>query len=380
MMNCFPTVYENELLYSCISRYRRMAGIVNKRALMKDLYNEEVSLNSVYFTVHCEQLVDNLVVNSTLTVDKIIKENTLFRVFSSFLSEERTLNIFNGMKNSNRFNPYAQMGLTGAKIEMPNNLLYCQKCLEEDVDKYGESYLRVLHQVVGVFYCNKHKIPLLKSNICSCDSRVDFTCIDDVDFSKSVPIADNEFLNINLKYIESVEYLLKNDVPKKEQEFFINLYIDILRKKEFASENGSVYIKELEESFVDFYSNKYLKLMQSEINIEDNNNWFRRFIRSRSRQKHVLRHLLMIQFLGIDVKKVFEIEQVVGKKEYIYVPNPRLDLEIQRDRWLQVLKENPNLKKCEYKRIGKGLYSWLYKNDNEWFEKITPKCIRNKLK
>lgn len=373
MMNCFPTVYENELLYSCISRYRRMAGIVNKRALIKDLYNEEVSLNSVYFPVHCEQLANNLIVNSTLTVDKIIKENTLFRVFSSFLSKERALNIFNGMKSSNRFNSYAQFGLTGAKIEMPNNLLYCPKCLEEDIKKHGESFWRVLHQVVGVFYCNKHKIPLLKSNICSDDSRIDFRCIEDINFSKSVPIMDNEFININLRYIELVKYLLKNDVPKKEQKFFINMYIDTLRKKGFASKNGSLYIKELEQAFVTFYSNKYLKLMQSEINLEDNNNWFRRFIRSTSRQKHVLRHLLMIQFLGIDIRDIFEIEQVVGKKEYIYIPNPRLDLETQREKWLQVLKDNPNLNKCEYKKIGKGLYSWLYKNDNEWFEMITPK-------
>jgi hypothetical protein len=43
---------------------------------------------------------------------------------------------------------------------------------------------------------------------------------------------------------------------------------------------------------------------------------------------------------------------------------------MQRERWLQVLRENPNLKKSEYKRIGKGLYSWLCKNDNEWFEKL----------
>lgn len=373
MMNCFPTVYENELLYSCISRYRRMTGIVNKKALMKDLYNEEASLNSVYFPVHCEQLINNLPINSTLTVDNLIKEHTLFRVFSSILSEEKTLLIFNGMKKEKRFNPYAKFGLTGSKIEMPNNLLYCPKCFEEDINKYGESYWRVLHQVVGVFYCKKHKMPLLKSNICSNDSRIDFICLDDIDFSKSKPVIDEEFINVNLKYIKSVEYLLKNDVPKKEKAFFSNIYIDLLRKRGLASKNGSLYVKELEQAFVDFYSNKYLKIMQSEINTADDNNWFRRFIRSGSRQKHILRHLLMIQFLDIEIKELFETEEAIGKKEYIYMPNPRLDLETQRDKWLQVLRDNPNLKKCEYKKIGKGLYSWLYKNDNEWFDMVTPK-------
>ncbi|WP_083825394.1 TnsD family Tn7-like transposition protein [Clostridium sp. DL-VIII] len=377
MMNCFPTVYEDELLYSCISRYRRMTGIVNKKALMKDLYNEKVSLNSVYFPVHCEQLINNLPINSKLTVDKLIKEHTLFRVFSSTLTEEKTLLIYNGMRKGKRFSPYVKFGLASSKIEMPNNLLYCPKCLEEDINKYGESYWRVLHQVVGVFYCKKHQIPLLKSNICSNDSRIDFVCLEDIDFSKSKPVIDGEFINVNLKYIELAEYLLKNHVPKKGKEFFRNIYIDLLRKKGFASKNGSLYIKELEQAFVDFYSNKYLKIMQNEVDLEDDNNWFRRFIRSSSRQKHILRHLLMIQFLGIDIEDLFETEEATGKKEYSYIPNPRLDLEIQRERWLQVLRDNPNLKKCEYKKIGKGLYSWLYKNDNEWFEKITPK--KNKV-
>ena len=199
MMNCFPTVYENELLYSCISRYRRMAGIVNKRALMEDLYGKQVSLNSIYFPVHCQQVINNLSINSKLTVDKLIRENTLFRVFSSFLNKKKTLDIYEGMKNESKFSPYGKLGLNGAKIEMPNNLLYCPKCLEEDIQKYGESYWRVLHQVVGVFYCNKHKIPLLKSNVCSSDSRIDFTCVEDIDVSKSAPVADNEFMNINLR-------------------------------------------------------------------------------------------------------------------------------------------------------------------------------------
>ncbi|NLP46783.1 MAG: hypothetical protein GX347_07055, partial [Epulopiscium sp.] len=46
-----------------------------------------------------------------------------------------------------------------------------------------------------------------------------------------------------------------------------------------------------------------------------------------------------------------------------------------RERWLQVLKDNPGLNKSQYKKIGKGLYSWLYKNDNEWFEQVTSKNI-----
>ncbi|MDY4544294.1 MAG: TnsD family Tn7-like transposition protein [Bacilli bacterium] len=128
---------------------------------------------------------------------------------------------------------------------------------------------------------------------------------------------------------------------------------------------------ELTEAIKEFYSEEYLKTMQSEINEE--NNWISKFIREGNKNKHILRHLLMIQFLDLSIEEVFNAKETIGKKKYIYIPNPRLDRDVQREKWLQVIKDNPNLSKSEYKRIGKGLYSWLYKNDNEWFEKITPK-------
>ena len=128
---------------------------------------------------------------------------------------------------------------------------------------------------------------------------------------------------------------------------------------------------ELTEAIKEFYSEEYLKTMQSEINEE--NNWISKFIREGNKNKHILRHLLMIQFLDLSIEEVFNAKETIGKKKYIYIPNPRLDRDAQREKWLQVIKDNPNLSKSEYKRIGKGLYSWLYKNDNEWFEKITPK-------
>lgn len=372
MMNSFPTIYEDELLYSCISRYRRMSGIVNKRALMNDLYNQNVSLNSIYFPVHCEQIINNLPVNNKVTVDKLIKEHTLYGVFSSFLSEEKALLIYNGMKSNEKFNVYAKLGLIGTKIEMQNNLLYCPKCLEEDIRNYGESYWRVLHQVPGVFYCDKHRSPLMKSNVCSNNSRIDFKCAEDIDLSKSIlAVSDDSFVKLNLEYIEMIKYLLKNDISKKEEGFFFKVYIDKLRYRGLTSRNGSLYIKEFEDEFISFYSNDYLKLMQSEVDITNENNWLRKFIRKSKKQKHILRHLLMIQFLNIDIKELFEMNEAEGKRKYIYVPNPKLDVYEQRRKWLRFLKEHPGLKKSEYKKLGKGLYSWLYKNDNEWFSRNT---------
>lgn len=371
MFNFFPTIYDGELLYSAISRYQYKAGIVNKKALYKDIYKKVVSLNSIYFPVHIQSIVDNLPPTSTLKSQDMVERNTLFKIFTAFLSKEIKEQVYNGMLQEYKFNSYQSMGIISSKISMKDKLFFCDKCLKEDILELGESYWRVIHQVPGVYFCSKHKTKLFETNVLSSESRINLICLDeDIEYNPIVKISD-KFMNINLKYINLVEDLYTLDFDNKEKEFFDDLYIDKLRNKGYTSKNGSIKLRELEEAFIEFYTQEYLELMQSRIEI--GNSWLRRFIRTSKKNKHMLRHLLMIQFLGLSIEEVFNAKNIKGKGEYVYVPNPRLDLYEQRERWLLLLNENQGLNKSEYKKIGKGLYSWLYRNDNDWFNKVTPK-------
>ena len=327
----------------------------------------------MYFPVHIKKLVSNIPVNALINEEDIIEKNTLYKIFTAFLDKERKAVIYNGMIEGEKFNAFQPLGLVGSKIIMKDKLYFCEKCMKEDIRKYGESYWRVIHQIPGVYTCNKHNVLLKESEVLSSNSRIEYSCLSESIRGKEVECRF-EFMNINLKYVDMIEDLYKLDLEGKDKEFFDALYIDKLREKGFTSKNGSLKLREMEEAFIEFYSQEYLELMQSYIEV--GNSWLRRFIRKSKKQKHVLRHLLMIQFLGLTIEEVFSIEEVEGKGEYTYIPNPRLDREVQRERWLQVLRDNPGLNKSQYKKIGKGLYSWLYKNDNEWFENITPKKIR----
>lgn len=378
MFNFFPTIYDDELLYSAISRYQYKAGIVNKQALYKDLYKKVVSLNSVYFPVHIQSIVDNLPPTSTLKSQDIIEKNTLFKIFTAFLNKEVKDKVYSGMLNEHKSNPYQKMGIISSKISMKDKLFLCDKCLEEDIAKFGESYWRVIHQVPGVYFCSKHKTKLLESNILSSESRINLICLDEDIECNSVTKISDKFMNINLEYINLVEDLYTLNLDSKEKEFFDSLYIDKLRDKGYTSKNGSIKLRELEGAFIEFYTKEYLELMQSSIDV--GNSWLRRFIRKSKKNKHVLRNLLMIQFLGLSIEEVFNAKNIEGKGKYVYVPNPRLDLYEQREKWLVLLKENSGLNKSEYKKIGKGLYSWLYRNDNEWFNEITPRNMKNNYK
>ncbi|NMB27755.1 MAG: transposase, partial [Tissierellia bacterium] len=90
MMNCFPLLYEDELFYSIISRYKRMCGITSKRAFLEDLFNKEIINKSIFFPQYIDALVNNLPLTSKITAEELIMNNTMFPFFTVFLSEEKT--------------------------------------------------------------------------------------------------------------------------------------------------------------------------------------------------------------------------------------------------------------------------------------------------
>ena len=91
----------------------------------------------------------------------------------------------------------------------------------------------------------------------------------------------------------------------------------------------------------------------------------------------------MLNFLGTDVNEMFEYnyKKIHDFKKVYKKYNNVFDIELKRKEWLRVLKKNPNKSKSELKSIGKGLYSYLYMHDREWFNEITPtKKVKNKRK
>lgn len=377
MMNCFPQIYEDEIFYSIVARYKRMCGFISKRAVLNDLYNEVVTLESIYFPVHISRVVSNLPPNSKITSDNIIKNNTMFRLYTAFLSKEESLLIYKRMEESKAFNAMQSIGLISSKIKMYNHLRYCRLCREEHINKtLGESYWRRLFQVPGVLFCPKHQIQLSNSKVFTGNSRVDYTCADqEITLGEDMDIQDDisNFKEMNLKYIQMVEYLLNNDIDNKKLKFIVDFYIDRLRERGLASNGGSIYIDEFQRSFINYYGNEYLKLMQSEVDINKETNWLRLFIRNNGERKNSLRHILLLQFLNVNIEELFKEVNIIGRLSSQVKCNPRLDRNVKRLEWKRFLKANKGKSKSELKKIAKGLYSWLYKNDNEWFNKVTPK-------
>ncbi|MDY0407407.1 TniQ family protein [Paracerasibacillus soli] len=98
MINILPEIYKNELFYSIIARYRRMCGMVSKRALMRDIFGEVNTITSSYFPQYIDRFVNNLPPTSKITVQEIINNHTMFPFYTAFLPKAKTEMIYKIME------------------------------------------------------------------------------------------------------------------------------------------------------------------------------------------------------------------------------------------------------------------------------------------
>ena len=380
MMNVLPQIYSDELLYSVLSRYKRMCGMQSRRAFLKDVYGESKMLTSIFLSQYLERFRENLPPHSKITVDELIWNHTMFPFYTAFLSKERSDSIHSMMSNGCGKNIENLVGFSGGKVKPYNRLRYCPRCCSEDMDKFGESFWRRLHQIPGVLYCLKHETLLKSTIVPSTEKYADYWCADGDVCNADVEddTYDERFLELNRAYIQNTMFLMDGDYQKKELPDTVDSYVDLLREKGLASRNGTIYMKEFMDKFLRFYPFHYLSLMQSDLDLNGQTNWLRTFVRHNGKNRSPLRHLLVLQFLGITAEEFFRKQSATGKVTARVYHAPSFDLEERRTAWLRIIEDNPGLNRSELKEIGKGLHTWIYKHDRNWYDQVTPRVRARK--
>lgn len=383
MINFLPLIYEDELFYSVIARYRRMSGMVSKRALIRDLFGELSIFNSSYFPQYIRAFISNLPPTSQISCNEIIMNHTMFPFYTAFLTPEKTELAYEVMENGGNGSHMSMekiIGIGGSKVKKADFLRYCPLCFKEDIEKIGESFWRTTHQIVGVMYCSKHTVLLKESLVLSTGSGVEFICADN-EVCNETMLPDpytNRIKELNLQYTMNAEKLLHGNYPRKNLNDVIGFYIDRLRDKGLAAASGNLYISEIQQCFLNYYSDQYLKSMQSQINPDKPANWLRLFVRYNNKNRSPLRHLLFLQFLGVSLDDFFCNEGIVGKRSISKQYTPSFSLHERRAKWLKLIEENNGANRSQLKAIGKGLHTWIFIHDREWYEKVTPKNLPRK--
>ncbi|WP_102398906.1 TnsD family Tn7-like transposition protein [Haloimpatiens massiliensis] len=325
MITFFPNPYEDELLYSVFSRYHIKSGNISFTETIKDLFGTSNSTASFELSTNLDKLIENMPVNSKYKVEDFTYNNTLYPYYSAFLSKERAELIYNLMRSSEGTGIYLKTGANIGTLKQ-KYFKFCSQCLKEDMFKYGEAYWHRVHQIKGVYICTKHNELLQESKFpISYYHKKEYVVPNsEVCLPRAVKktFSDKE-LALLLKISKRVEEVLNNRFINRNLEWFIGQYKNKLMQKGLATINGVVNMRAFIEEFKNYYGENILDALDANLSIEEKTNWLKDMVRARGIAKQPIRHILLSNFLDIDINQLFNDK--IEYKPFGHAPWPCLN-------------------------------------------------------
>lgn len=255
MIGFMPRLYPDELVYSLFARFFVHSGYSKYVDIAEKIYRyKNVRPLPEFINALTEEAKKILLQGASM--EYIIEKHTMFPVYARFIPMERRQKGFKALINAD--------GSFMNYLYIPNGnrsnkyLRWCPRCVEEDREKYGETYWHRAHQIAGVNICVKHRRRLCNSSVITgkgtpsliaaeqevIEYAVTDTEISDIEISLSEYMLDvfnrpmdmdnegNAGLFINSR-IDTDKYLYANSVVRKISEFYsdyCNYYAGITDK------------------------------------------------------------------------------------------------------------------------------------------------------
>ncbi|MBU5317734.1 TnsD family transposase [Clostridium bornimense] len=294
MIKFLPRRYNDELLYSVIGRYHKYSGNLSLKTTLRELFNTINITPTIEFQSYLKEFVKNIE-DISISEKDLIEDNSLMPLYFYFMKKKDVKEITKRLINSNGKSIKYKTGILAGGICRKKHIYYCPLCCKEELSMYKECYIHRTHQVEGVFVCEKHGCLLneYSSNLI----RDEYIVINSERIDFNVRYIDCD-LNKKLKQIsKDVYFLLNNRKLKFTIEDIKKKYNIILYKRGLSSINGRVYQGNLHKEFINYHGEELLNLLNSNIDMDNENNWLKCLVRKYKKIVHPLRHILFIEFL-----------------------------------------------------------------------------------
>jgi len=301
----FPTPYPDELLYSVISRYHVRAGNVFWKHTLEDVFGKRTISASVFLPSGIGSLVQHLPKNTTFNEQIFIEKHTMYPFYTVFLPTEKAQSIYESMISDDGKKIYMQSGIMASSIPQNKYLRYCSACTEEDIVTYGEMYWHRIHQLPGNLICTKHELWLEDSDVLITHSNKHafiLPATSNCDLNRKRKIAENSLIQLKSIVLQA-EHLLNRKYQNQPFSHFTQFYRYHLIEKGYASFKGQVKQRALYDAFYNLYSEELLNTLCIEPGATQ---WIANFSRKHRKSFHPYSHLLMLNFLDLNVNAAFE--------------------------------------------------------------------------
>ncbi|MDP4086128.1 MAG: TnsD family transposase [Bacillota bacterium] len=311
MLHWFPTPYPDELLYSVLARYHVWSGNTSPKMTVEELFGKRTVRSVWDLPANLNALLSQL--GSYWDADQLINNHTMYPYYAAFLLPKQAKQVKKSMLDSKGSTIHTRIGVSASNVKLKTNLWVCSDCINEDMDTYGETYWRRVHQAPGVFICPKHETVLEETNVSvKAQNQHEFiVATPDVErIEVNLDGLNKDEVQLLIKVAKATESLLTNTHLQATDNSLREKYLTILKQKGYASLNGFLKRERLYQGFGSTLSDRCLELLQSQVYFEESD-WLTMIFQKHRKSFHPIRHLLVMLFLDTNLNHLF------GKKEYL---------------------------------------------------------------
>lgn len=265
MISFFTDPYEGELITHAVARYIEYEGNTVSRGL--------INVFSTYSITGClsfGNMIEKLatMIGGKYKADYLINNFTIVPYYKLFCSQKKYQKLYEYIMSGSSNEKKRSTALIHVSKCLKKSLIYCEACIKEDIDLYGEPYLHREHYLCGANTCYKHKLPLLEYEI---DNG--FTTL-----SSKLKLLPKSYDSLALDIFKEIHILSKRQTELAVKILNMNIdiyreglaqvYIDRLKELGIMRENSIAY-NELYKIIEDVYGKIGLTILKPYLNPEN---------------------------------------------------------------------------------------------------------------
>ncbi|TEB10488.1 hypothetical protein Psfp_04160 [Pelotomaculum sp. FP] len=302
------------LIDSTIARYHYYSGNVSMRETLVQVFGDRNALPSIAVPCRLKYFAGQLE-NEIYTPEFWIRRHTILPYYLPFMDKRRKEQVVDAVNNNGGKRLFALIGMAAGGICRKSELYYCPQCAVEDMSWYGEAYFHRVHQLEGVFVCDKHgcslkEYPVAKEHV----SRIQFVRFDfkNIDLEE-LGNPENQHENEDEKHItlklndvaKAARYIINRDFTEFDNVKVHENITSWMSSKGYLTRKGHVRQRDFCHDLQNFYGLRLLELLECNIDTNKDYEWPSEAVRFPGKAIHPLRYILISLFLCGNAEGLF---------------------------------------------------------------------------
>jgi hypothetical protein len=299
MIHGFPIPYPDELFYSLVARREGQLGYPSYKGVLREVFGCTGTVVTFEFPSHLRHLMAALPSSHPCAEFERLERLTLLPWYVPFLPADRSDQIREEMRGNGGRGCWNRAGITPSRVKAPAFLRYCPDCLREDKATGKTPYWRRLHQMAGIEVCPKHGVFLENSDVHRLKRKYRYLLpsepLLDVP-SRGIKASDDPVLGL----ARLGEDLLSREWPVMELAQLRQNYLLQLDRMGYLNGRYEVKMDALLQDIQSFYTRGFLEKLGCR-----GQHWIVRMLRNSVSVQQPIRHLLLVNYIGIKLEDLF---------------------------------------------------------------------------